>query len=190
VFRDNWWHPRFWRWWWHNRAPLGVQIALLSLAFTLVIGAGWLAADRLTAASAGVNADVVTYTSTIERVVRVPGKAKPRAARAVEIVRTRTVRGTPASTQVRTVVQRVTVEAKPVELVKTQTDTHVVHAVRTVTRPHTTTAVATETQTQTQTETLTETQLETVTVTQTLTQTVSRRTVTQTVTVTVPTTTH
>jgi hypothetical protein len=186
VFRKNWRNRQFWSWWWSSQVPRAAQAAVGLVAFTLIVGAGWFAADRLASAKASTAGNVITYTTTTQRVVTL--RTHPKASRVVGV---RTVSQTVHDQQPTTAIAYRTVTqslaGRPVTVVetRTRTATKVVPDVRTVTNRLTTTATQTETQTQVQTSTVTLVQTETRTETET--RTVTRnRTVTVIVTVTAP----
>ena len=105
-----------WRWRWRDDVTVGQKAALAVLLLAGVLVAGWLAADQLSTASAGVRkTTVVTRVETVDRVVTVRQAAKPvtkrvpvvrriyvtrkKAAPAVTVVRTETAYGTRTVTQ-------------------------------------------------------------------------------------------
>lgn len=201
MIRQHWRELRFWRWWWRNRAPVGVRLATGLLLLGGVLVAGLLAADRLSAAKGepGPSA-VLTYVETVQRMVTVREKGKV-VRKLVPVVRRvkvlskpetvlqtrtdfRTVELTTAGT-VHTVVRKV---VRRVPVVRTHLVT-VSGATRTVsvTRVRPTTAVETRTSSQTVTSQQTVTNTHSTTVTQTRTQT-DTQTETQTTTVEVATT--
>jgi hypothetical protein len=84
MIREHWREPRFWRWFWQNRAPLGAKLAVgLVVAAAFLLG-GFFAADRLSGASAGVTA--LTYQTTVEEPVTVREHGKT-IVRRVSVVR-------------------------------------------------------------------------------------------------------
>ena len=52
MFRAYWRRPRFWIWWFKRGAPSELRWGLGLFAVVAVLGGGYLAADRLSAASA------------------------------------------------------------------------------------------------------------------------------------------
>ena len=84
MIREHWRDPRFWRWFWHNRAPSGVKLVVVMFAAVGFLVGGYVAADRLSTASAGVSA--VTYETTIEQPVTVREHGKT-IVRRVAVVR-------------------------------------------------------------------------------------------------------
>ena len=55
MIREHWRELAFWRWWFAQRAPREVRWGLGLLGLVLVLGGGFLAADRLSQARAGVS---------------------------------------------------------------------------------------------------------------------------------------
>jgi len=113
VFRRNWRNREFWRWWWHDQVSFAGQLAILIVAFVLVVGAGWLVADRLTSAKASSGPSVVTHTATVRQVVSTRGRpVVRRVTRTVagrQIVRTVTSRQVSTATVTTAQVRIVTV---------------------------------------------------------------------------------
>jgi hypothetical protein len=69
MVRGHWRDPKFWRWFWHNRTPLGAKLVLGALAAAAFLVGGFVAADHLPRASA--DAAALTYESTSEQAVTV-----------------------------------------------------------------------------------------------------------------------
>lgn len=205
MFREHWRELAFWRWWWSNRASNVVRVGAGVLLLGLILGAGLLAADRLSAAKGGVDsAAVQTYVETVNRVTTVHenGKVVRKLVPVVRKVRVvsqpRTVLQTQTSFRtleittkgkVQTIRQKV---VKRVPVVRTrfvsvsgETRTVAVIQYKPTTAIETRTQTVTNGQTVTNSQTVTNTQTETQTVTQTVTNT---ETVTNTDTVTVPVT--
>ncbi len=53
MFREHWHEPRFWVWWVRKRVPVPVRWTLGYIGVVAVLGAGFLAADRLSQVNAG-----------------------------------------------------------------------------------------------------------------------------------------
>jgi hypothetical protein len=53
MFREHWHEPRFWAWWVRKRVPVPVRWTLGYIGVLAVLGAGFLAADRLSQVDAG-----------------------------------------------------------------------------------------------------------------------------------------
>jgi hypothetical protein len=72
MIRQHWREPKFWLWWFRQGAPSEVRWILGLLGVILVLGGGFLAADRLSQANAGVSpTSEFTFVTTIERNVTV-----------------------------------------------------------------------------------------------------------------------
>jgi hypothetical protein len=71
MFRTYWRRPRFWVWWFKRGAPSEVRWGLGLLAVVAVLGGGYLAADRLSAASAVSSGGAYTFFTTVDRNVTV-----------------------------------------------------------------------------------------------------------------------
>jgi hypothetical protein len=72
MFRAYWREPRFWLWWFKHGAPAEVRVLLGVLGVIAVLGGGYLAADRLSQANAGVSpTSEFTYVTTVNRNVTV-----------------------------------------------------------------------------------------------------------------------
>ena len=72
MFREHWREPRFWLWWVSKGAPAVVRWSLGVLGVVAVLGGGFLAADRLSQANAGISpTSEFTFVTTIERNVTV-----------------------------------------------------------------------------------------------------------------------
>ena len=85
MVRGHWRDPKFWRWFWHNRMPLGVKLVLGAFVAAAFLGGGFLVADHLPRASADA-ADALTYESTSEQLVTVRDHGKT-VVRRVPVVR-------------------------------------------------------------------------------------------------------
>ncbi len=68
MIRKHWYKPRFWAWWWVNRAPDGLRMLLVVAVCGASAGAGYMLASRVSAAHAS------TLTSVAVRTVRVTVK--------------------------------------------------------------------------------------------------------------------
>jgi hypothetical protein len=177
----------------------------------LALGGGFLAADRLASANAGLATGAYTFETTVDKVVtvrengrivvkRVPmvRRVSVRPQTAYQTLYDTRVTTTPGGVRVveKNVVRLVPVISRHVVTVngktRTTTETRLVETTQTqtqttvVTNQNTTTLEHTRTETQPVTVKQTETQTATVTVTQTQTQTLPAQTVTAVVTVTVP----
>ena len=71
MFRAYWRRPRFWIWWFKRGAPSELRWGLGLLAVVAVLGGGFLAADRLSAASAVSSGGAYTFFTTVDRNVTV-----------------------------------------------------------------------------------------------------------------------
>ena len=206
--------PAYWRWYWHERVSVEVKALLGVALLALMLGGGWIAADRLSTAGASVSgAEALTIETTVQKVVTVREKGKlvvkrvpvvkkvflrPRTAfETLTDVRTNVVTVAGGVRTVRTkVVVHVPVVSKKVVTVngttKTVVTTRLMPTTTVETQTRTQTQVQTQTQTQvqvqTQVQTQTQTQTSVSTTTRTVTQPATTRTVTTTETVTVPVT--
>ena len=202
--REHWREIDYWRWLWHRRVPFQARVTLAALLLALLLGGGWFAADRLTAAHAGApNTDAFVFETTVQEVltVREHGKVVRKLVPVVKRVyvprktayETRTsyhtqVVTTPGTVRVvrRLVTRYVPVVKKRVVTVNGKTRTLV------ETRLVPTTQTQTETQVVTNQQTVTNTTVrnvtEPVTITDKKTTTLPAVTVTQTQTVTTPVT--
>lgn len=208
MIRKHWRSLEFWRWWWQARVRIEVKALTALVVLALMLGGGWIAADRLSTASASVSTadQFLTFETTVQRVVTVREKGKL-VRKLVPVVKKVFVRRKAqfrTLTDVQTDVIKTpggtrTVEHKVVKLVpvlkkkvitvngktKTLVTTQLVPTtnVQTQVQTQTQTQVVVHEQTQTQTQMQTQTQTETNTVTdvQTVTQPVTQ-TVTTTVT--------
>ena len=207
--RQHWREPAYWLWVWRQRLPSEARVVVVALLLAGLLGGGWFAADRLTAAGASVaGSDSFVLETTVQKVITVREKGKL-IKKVIPVVRRVYVRGKTATdyqTQLRyatrvvttpgavRTIRRVVTTVVPVvkkRVVKvngktrTLVETRLVPTTRTETRAQTETRVQTITNTQpanTITETRTENNTKTVTSSQTQTQT---QTVTQTQTETV-----
>ena len=84
MVRGHWRDPKFWRWFWHNRMPLGVKLVLSAFAAAAFLVGGFLVADHLPRAANA--ADALTYESTSEQLVTVRDNGKT-VVRRVPVVR-------------------------------------------------------------------------------------------------------
>lgn len=206
MFGSHWREFGFWKWWWRERAPIGLRVGTYVFLLALTLTGGWLAANRVSSAGAA-SATYALETTQVEVrtiTVRQQGKLVRRVVRVVKrvrlrpetILRTETSFGTTFVTTpggVRLVREQV---VKYVPRVRTRVVT-VGGKTRTVTETHVVPTTTVETRTETnvvtgatrvQTETTVLTDVQTVvdqrTVTETETQTTTH-TVTETVPVTV-----
>jgi hypothetical protein len=96
MFRKNWRDPNFWKWWWKNRLSLEVRVCAGLVLLALLLGGGWLAADRLAPANAG-DSNAFVLETTVERVtVREKGKVVRKLVPVIRRIRVK------SSTQYRT----------------------------------------------------------------------------------------
>ena len=199
MIRKHWREPGFWRWWWHDRLRFEVKAVVTCIVLALMLGGGWLAAERLSTASAsGASSPVLTFETTVERFVTVREKGKL-VRKLVPVVRkvfvkratkfktltdvTTAVVRTPGGVRIvrRKVVKLVPVVKRTVVTVDGKTKTLVTTRLVATTNVQTQTLMQTQTQTQTEVRTQTQTQTQTQTVT-------NEQTVTQPTTETVTTT--
>ena len=89
MFGSHWREIRFWKWWWQNRAPVGLRVGCYVLLLALLLTGGWFAASRLSPAAAGSN--VYTLETTLNKTVTVRqgGKLVRRVVHVVKRVRLR-----------------------------------------------------------------------------------------------------
>jgi hypothetical protein len=210
VFGSHWREFSFWKWWWRERAPIGLRVGTYVFLLALMLTGGWLAANRVSSAGAA-SATYPLETTQVEVrtiTVRQQGKLVRRVVRVVKrvrlrpetILRTETSFGTTFVTTpggVRLVREQVVkyvphVRTRVITVggkTRTVTETHVVPTTTVETRTETNVVTgATRVLTETRAETTVVTDVQTVvdqrTVTETETQT-NTRTVTETVPVTV-----
>jgi hypothetical protein len=69
MIREHWREPSFWRWFWQNRAPIGAKVVVGVFACAAFLAVGFVAADRISGASAGVAG--ATYETTVQQAVTV-----------------------------------------------------------------------------------------------------------------------
>ena len=215
MFRRYWRDGDFWRWFWRERVRGEVKAVLAALVFAVLLGGGWIAADRITSASAASvsgTGGYFTFETTVERLVTVreSGRVvrklvpvvkkvflKPRTSfKTTTAVRTNvvTLAGGVRTVRSKVVVHVPVVSTKVVTVngqTKTLVTTRLVPTTAIQTQTNTLTRVQTQVQVQvsTQTQTQTQTTTSTVTTTHTVTQPVTTtRTVTTTLTATVPVT--
>lgn len=209
MLRKHWREARFWVWIWRERVRREAKALIGVVLIGLMLAGGWLAASRLSTASAGVTQfQAFTFETTVQRMVTVREKGKivrklvPVVKKVFVKRRTKFKTTTDVQTQVitrsggvRTVrtklIVHVPVVSKQVVTVNGKTKTIVTTRLVPTTNIETQTSTLTRTQTQTQvqvqvqvqTQVQTQTQTSTVTTTKTVTQPV---TLTQPVTVTQP----
>ena len=202
MSRRNWRKPTYWRWFWHERVSVEVKALGGVVLLALMLGGGWVAADRLSTAGAGVDARAFTVETTVQKIITVREKGKlvrklvpvvkkvylrPRTAFLTQTaVRTNvvTVSGGVRTVRSRVVVHVPVVSKKVITVngkTKTLVTTRLLRTTAVETQMHTLTQVQTQVQTETQTQVQVQVQTQTVVSTAT-------RTVTQPVTTTVPVT--
>jgi hypothetical protein len=196
MFRRYWREPRFWVWWLRQGAPREVRWVLGLAAVVLVLGGGFLAADRLSKANAGVSpTSEYTFVTTIQRNVTVRDHGRT-IIKKVPVIRRVLVRPqtmyetrretrvvtTPGKTQYVQVVRKQVVTVAGKRQIRTRTVQ--VPSVKTVSNSSTSTVVTVVETTLPVTTTVRRTATETTTVVSTVTQ--PAQTVTNTVTTTVP----
>ena len=77
MIRKHWRSLEFWRWWWHDRVRFEIKAAVTVVLLALMLSGGWIAADRLSTASASVStANQFTFETTVEKVVTVREKGR------------------------------------------------------------------------------------------------------------------
>lgn len=204
--REHWRDLDYWLWLWRQRMPPQAKFGIVALLLAILLGGGWLTADRLTAANASSSTDSFVFETTVNKVITVREKGKlvtkviPVVHRIVRVrAKTETAYGTQLryATRVVTtpggvrVVRRVVTTMVPVVKTKvvrvngktrTVAVTSFVPTTRTETQVQATTETRQQTVTNTQTQppgTITQTNTHTTTQTQTETQT-QTQTVTQT----------
>ena len=206
MFRKHWREARFWVWFWRERIRPEAKALLGVVLIVLMLAGGWLAASRLSTASAGVTQfQAFTFETTVQKMVTVREKGKivrklvPVVRKVFVKRRTKFKTTTDVQTHVITrsggvrtvrtkVIVHVPVVSKQVITVNGKTKTVVTTRLLPTTNIETQTSTLTRTQTQTQTQTQVQVQVQTQTQTQTSTVTTTK-TVTQPVTVTQPATT-
>ena len=203
MIRKHWRELEFWRWWWHDKIRFEVKAVATVIVLALMLGGGWIAADRLSSASAsGAASPGFTFETTVEKVVTVREKGKL-VRKLVPVVRkvfvkrqtrfktltdvTTDLVKTPGGVKIvrRRVVKLVPVVTRKVVTVNGKTKTLVTTQLVPTTNVQTQTLTQTQTQTKTQTDVRTQTQTQTETDTATVTNV---QTVTQPITETVTTT--
>ena len=207
MIREHWREADFWRWLWRDRVRLEIKAVVAVAVLVAMLGGGWIAADRLSSASASVAAPgQLTFETTVEKVitVREQGKIVRKLVPVVKRVFLRPQTAFETLTDVRTDVVTspggvTTVERKVVKLVpvvtkkvitvngktKTVVTTRLMPTTNFETTTLTQTQVQTQVQVQVQTDTKTQTQTQTQTNVVTTEHTVTQPPVTQTETQTV-----
>ena len=209
MIRKHWRSLEFWRWWWQARVRFEVKALSAVVVLALMLGGGWIAADRLSTASASVSTadQFLTFETTVQKVVTLREKGKI-VRKLVPVVRKVFVKRRTAfktTTDVRTsvvtlnggvrtvrtkVVVHVPVVSRKVITVNGKTKTIVTTRLVPTTNIETQTSTLTRTQTQTQTQVQVQVQTQTQTQTQTNNVTTTKTVVTtQPVTVVQPVTT-
>ncbi|MGZ4399150.1 MAG: hypothetical protein ACXVZ1_12125, partial [Gaiellaceae bacterium] len=69
MFRRHWREAEFWRWLWQERVRWELKTLLGAALAALVLGGGWLAADRLAGAGAAGPAEELTLETTVQKLV-------------------------------------------------------------------------------------------------------------------------
>lgn len=198
--REHWRERGYWLWVWRDRVPFEARLALGAILVVALLGVGWMAADRLTAANASsATSKPFVLETTVSKLITVREKGKlvvKRVPVVKRIVRSETA--TANVTQLRYQTNYITSPGRTrtvrrlVTTVVPVVKTHVVKVngrTRTVVETNFVTTTRTETQVQTRQQTVTNTLTQPSTVTQsqvtTTTRTVtSTQTQTQTQTVT------
>ena len=211
MIRKHWRELEFWRWWWHENIRFEVKAVASVIVLALMLGGGWIAADRLSSASASGAASPCFHVRDDGPEGR-HGALKGRLVRKlVPVVRkvfvkrqtrfktltdvTTDLVKTPGGVRIvrHRVVKLVPVVTKKIVTVNGKTKTLITTQLVSTTNVQTQTLTQTQThqvdvrtQTQTQTETATVTNEQTVTqpVTETVTTTITQDPVTVTTTVT------
>lgn len=200
MIRKHWRELEFWRWWWHNHIRFEVKAVTTVAVLALMLGGGWIAADRLSSASAsGASSPGFTFETTVQKFVTVREKGRL-VRKLVPVVRkvyvkrqarfktltdvTTDVVKTPGGVRIvrHRVVKLVPVVTRKVITVDGKTKTIVTTKLLPTTNVETQTL--TQTQTDVRTQTQVQTQLNTVTNEETVTQPVTD-TETDTVTTTI-----
>ncbi len=137
-----------WQQWWRERVTFEQKAGIIALFFGAVLVAGWLAADQLSGASAGVSSSTGAVVETVDKVVTVHDRGKVVTTRVpvvkvvertrtdtlpgTTVVRTQTVFGTSTVVIPRYVKHVVTVTAtEPARtIIETQTVTHLTTTVQ------------------------------------------------------------
>jgi hypothetical protein len=195
MFRQHWREIDFWRWWWRDRASVGAKVAIGMSVCVLVVVVGFLAAQQLSEANAGVSSGTrYVEVTTIQKVVTVREHGK-RVVKRVPVVRRIFLHPQTAyETRYDTRVVTKPVSHKSIVTVDGKTKTVVQTRVVPTTRVRTATSVVTNQSTatvpvtirQTETRTVYQTNTTTVVRTKTLPPNTDTVTVTETETVTVP----
>lgn len=94
MIGENWRSADFWRWWWRNRAPGELKVALGVVVVLVVLVGGYFTADRLTGTSAAASDGVATYAyeTTVQRLVTVREHGRVVVKRVPMVVRRLVVR--------------------------------------------------------------------------------------------------
>jgi hypothetical protein len=100
----SWKQPEYWRAWWRERVSFEQKAAFVVLCVGGLLVAGWLGADSLSSASAGVQRTTAPTIETVRRVVTVREAGKAVTTRVPEVKRIFVTRKeqSPAVTVVRT----------------------------------------------------------------------------------------
>jgi hypothetical protein len=187
--RKHWRDVAYWRWQWHRRVPFGAKVAAGVVLTVLLLGGGWFAADRLTAAHASPNTDSFVLEKTVRTIVTVHKRGKVIRKVVPIVTRVRLPGKTTYQTQTRFRTQVVTTPGT-VQVVRRLVTKYVPVVRKRVVTVNGKTRTLVETRLVPTTQTQTETQTRVVTSNQTVTSTQPGgvQTITQTKTTTVPVT--
>jgi hypothetical protein len=140
------WQPDSWGPWWRDRVPFEQKAAIVVLGLGGLLVGGWLLADSLASASAGVEQTTTQAASmrTVEEVVTVRKAAKPVTTRVSVVKRVYVTRK--KREPAKTVVQTETAYGTRTVVAPTYVTRTVTAPARTVIQPVTTTIVTTTVQ--------------------------------------------
>jgi hypothetical protein len=85
MVREHWRELGFWRWWWINRVPPSARLVGGLAGVLLALGGGFLAADRLASANAGLATGAYTFETTVDKVVTVRENRRLRTERSTTL---------------------------------------------------------------------------------------------------------